>query len=84
MDKPIVDDELSHSTYWDQRYKGAIIGNETEDPDNTSDESRVKSLETYDWFRTWEHLDLWIRKILLERFTQPRILHLGCGNSVSQ
>ena len=90
MDKPQVDDKLAHATYWDQRYKDAIIdasntldASITSDESNTSDESRHgEDLETYDWFRTWEHLDSWIRNILLHKFTQPRVLHLGCGNSV--
>ena len=37
--------------------------------------------EAYDWFRDWEQLGAWF-KIHLSR-PDARILHLGCGNSVS-
>ena len=43
MDKPKIDDELAHPDYWNQRYKDA---NGRED------------LETYVWYRTWDHLEL--------------------------
>jgi hypothetical protein len=81
MDKPQVNDELRYATYWDNRYKDEIVI--ISDASNITAGSRHKEkLQTYDWFRTWEHLETWIRNILLHKFTQPRVLHLGCGNSV--
>ena len=37
--------------------------------------------DSYDWFRTWEHLEAWFKNHLSG--SNARILHLGCGNSVS-
>ena len=67
MDKPKIDDELAHPDYWNQRYKDAT-GRE--------------DLETYVWYRTWEHLELWFKEHLTIGHKQPRILHLGRGNNV--
>ena len=41
----------------------------------------VRVEEAYDWFRDWEQLGVWFKDHLTE--PQARILHLGCGNSVS-
>ena len=37
--------------------------------------------EAYDWFRDWEQLGAWFK----DHLSRPhaKILHLGCGNSVS-
>ena len=37
--------------------------------------------EAYDWFRDWEQLEAWLK----DHLSRPdaKILHLGCGNSVS-
>lgn len=37
--------------------------------------------EAYDWFRDWEQLEAWFKDHLSR--PQAKILHLGCGNSVS-
>ena len=37
--------------------------------------------DSYDWFRNWEHLEAWFKNHLSR--SNARILHLGCGNSVS-
>ena len=37
--------------------------------------------EAYDWFRDWEQLGAWFKNHLSR--PDVRILHLGCGNSVS-
>jgi len=93
MDK--VDDELAHPEYWDKRYETTVSGNQisaacsaTErSGSDTNDEdesvySQETDMETYDWFRSWEHLESWLRDNLPPSSTSPRILHLGCGNSV--
>lgn len=36
---------------------------------------------TYDWFRDWEQLGAWFKDHLSR--PQAKLLHLGCGNSVS-
>ena len=37
--------------------------------------------EAYDWFRDWEQLDAWFKDHLPR--PHAKVLHLGCGNSVS-
>ena len=61
-------EELAHAEYWDQRYL------------SSSDSS-------YEWFKPFEILKPFLSKHLPVpsvgvNGTNPRILHLGCGNSV--
>ena len=83
---------LVHPDYWNKRYKDAILESSASSANSSTIETDlpaglVKSndnaeLGTYDWFRTWEHLETWFKKHLTTEPKQPRILHLGCGNSV--
>ena len=93
-----IDDELAHAEYWDERYKTSVSelpvshsssfisqegsDNETGDEDEDGSKDREVVLDTYDWFRSWEHLESWCKENLPPSSTRPRILHLGCGNSV--
>lgn len=69
------DDEnelLAHPEFWDARYSNAPEG-EGHAP-------------THEWFRTYQDLELFFRKHLVEwraPETNPRIVHLGSGDSVS-
>ena len=61
-------EELAHAEYWNQRYS------------SSSDSS-------YEWFKSFETLKPFLCKHLPDPFAgldaiNPRILHLGCGNSV--
>lgn len=65
------DQQLSNSEYWDSRY----VTSNGDDP-------------THEWFRSFDHLLPFLSKNLLEqpgRTAQdnPKILHLGSGDSVS-
>lgn len=71
MEETKVDDELARSEYWNARYAKEGV------------EDKPDALETYDWFRSWEHLEDWFQSTLPSPSTHPKILHLGCGNSVS-
>lgn len=67
------DQELSLAEYWDGRYANAEA--EAEAP-------------THEWFRSFGHLLPYLERNLLKvaGFTaqdDPRILHLGSGDSVS-
>lgn len=90
-------DELAHPEYWNIRYQTSITGRPRSpafsigDSDSVSSENETedqiaeqakRDLNTYDWFRNWEHLETWIKQILPASETCPKILHLGCGNSV--
>ncbi|TPX15038.1 uncharacterized protein E0L32_004868 [Thyridium curvatum] len=67
------DDEnelLAHPEFWDARYSNAPEG-EGHAP-------------THEWFRTYQDLELFFRKHLVEwraPETNPRIVHLGSGDS---
>ena len=61
-------EELAHAAYWNQRYS------------SSSDSS-------YEWFKSFASLKPFLSKHLPDpstwvNGTDPRILHLGCGNSV--
>lgn len=90
-------DELAHCEYWNTRYKTSTVQRplspassvrttelaNTQANSNYEDKGRQDGdLDSYDWFRNWEHLETWIRNTLPQSTTQPKILHLGCGNSV--
>ena len=58
--------ELGFPDYWNKRY-GKGAGSEQ---------------ATHEWFRTFEKLRLFLEKELPNARSEPRILHLGCGDSV--
>lgn len=58
--------EFGHPEYWNKRYENGL---ESEGG-------------TYEWFRTFQKLRPFFTRTLPEPNTKPRILHLGCGNSV--
>ena len=61
-------EEIATAEYWDTRYS-----------------STTES--TYDWFKTYDNLKPFLSRHLPapkdERGVNVRLLHLGCGNSVS-
>jgi EEF1A lysine methyltransferase 4 len=70
--------EFSLVSYWDNHYSA-----ESKDPQSGSNES-------YDWYRTFEHLRPFLERHLpsptptttsSSSSASPRILHLGCGTS---
>ncbi len=58
--------ELGFPDYWNKRYE---TGSEVDGG-------------THEWFRTFEKLRPFLEKTLPKPSAQPRILHLGCGDSV--
>lgn len=61
---------LAHPEYWDARY------------------SNPSSVPTYEWFKSFDSLKPFFAKHLPPPISNdgsksPRILHLGCGNSVN-
>jgi hypothetical protein len=59
-------EELSRADYWDERYRG----------DDSKD-------ATFEWFKSFSNLESLFSKCLPKPAGAfPRILHLGCGNSV--
>ena len=84
-------DELAHAEYWDERYKNLLNGEPHRSEDSATDNEKSviddndeskKDLMTYDWFRGWDYLESWCRENLPPTSAHPKILHLGCGNSV--
>lgn len=65
--------ELAHPTYWNERYASEQEAGE----DDTK-----PTLGSYEWFRNFEDLRSFFEKHLPPPLSGPRILHLGCGNSV--
>jgi hypothetical protein len=64
-----MEEDLSHASFWDQRY--ANSGGDA---------------PTHEWFKSFESLKPFFYNHLIERRRSdynPRILHLGCGDSVS-
>ena len=59
--------ELSTQEHWDSRYAG----------------DRDDGLGEHEWFRSFEELRPFLMKYLPDSAARPRILHLGCGTSVS-
>lgn len=59
-------EELATAEYWDTRY------------------SKSNAVETYEWFKGYDNTSLrdFFTKHLPQSCSKPRILHLGCGNSV--
>lgn len=58
---------LSTQEHWDSRYAGG----------------REDGLGEHEWFRSFKELRPFLAKHLPSHAVQPRILHLGCGTSVS-
>lgn len=84
--------ELSHPTYWDKRYAGKfdpeteeIIQDESERPDNVT---ATEEIESFEWFKDFQSLKPFFERHLPSPEAKegaekgPRVLHLGCGNSV--
>lgn len=59
---------------WNTRYEKA----------ETKDASGDSHVESFDWFRSFERIKPFLEKYLPAATAAPRLLHLGCGNSVSQ
>ncbi|CAK7566794.1 MAG: hypothetical protein SEPTF4163_004746 [Sporothrix epigloea] len=89
MDETHNDEVLSHVEFWDGRYAEAegstgSDGNGIEAGNSLSIETAAP---THEWFRTYNDLEPFLRKVLFDRpgyrpVDHPRILHLGCGDSV--
>lgn len=62
--------ELSKAEYWEQRYK-------------TEESLEDGKPDEYEWFKTYTSLKPFLTKHMTEPQSNPRILHLGCGTSVS-
>lgn len=62
--------ELSRKEYWDERY---INESNLNQPDEAN----------YEWFKTFEQLRPFLQNHLPSPSSEPRILHCGCGTSVS-
>lgn len=60
--------ELGFPEYWNRRYENA---------------SKCENA-THEWFRSFEKLRPFLEKELPDPKLGPRILHLGCGDSVSK
>jgi len=58
--------ELGFPDYWNKRYE---TGSEIDGA-------------THEWFRTFEKLRTFFERTLPEASSEPRVLHLGCGDSV--
>jgi hypothetical protein len=58
---------LSTQEHWDSRYAGG----------------REDGLGEHEWFRSFKELRPFLVKHLPSHAIRPRILHLGCGTSVS-
>ncbi|KAF7874212.1 hypothetical protein EAF04_002884 [Stromatinia cepivora] len=83
--------ELSHPSYWDNRYAGKFdpeseefIHDENEGEGNVA---AKKEIESFEWFKDFQSLKPFFEKHLpspgknREEGKEPRVLHLGCGNS---
>ncbi|MCJ1320338.1 hypothetical protein MMC15_005676 [Xylographa vitiligo] len=57
--------ELGFPDYWNRRYA------------NVAESEQA----THEWFRTFDKLRLFLEKELPSASSEPRILHLGCGDS---
>lgn len=59
-------EELAEPDYWNARY------------------AKPADSETFEWFKSYKNLEAFFAKHMprADDNAQPRILHLGCGNSV--
>lgn len=72
MEEPSKTEELTFASFWDKRYDSRST-----DPSSTE--------PTHEWFRGFSSLKPWLKKHLFDVWPaeqNPRILHLGCGDSV--
>lgn len=88
-------EELQYASYWDRRYRAEqskpTSTSTTDTPDNgiTKDDSTTETQEeniipAFEWFRDFAKLKPFLEKYLpREKKTEKRLMHLGCGNSVS-
>ena len=74
MKGPSNTTELAYPEYWNARY-----GSQLHIGENSPDQA----LESYDWFGTFDKIHPFLLKCLPPASSGIRILHLGCGNSVS-
>lgn len=74
-------EKLSHAEFWDGRY--AAEKGDARAPRDEEDGTEGE-LGNFEWFRTFEDLKQFFGKRLPASELQPEILHLGCGNSVSE
>lgn len=65
--------ELAFANFWDDRYTKQ---------DHKADPATVGN-EDYEWFRTYAKLRPFLERHLPSSSTNPRIVQLGCGTSVS-
>lgn len=63
--------ELSRKEYWDERYSKEADSKNFDQPN-------------YEWFKTFEQLRPFLQNHLTPASSNPRIVHLGCGTSVSR
>lgn len=64
-------ERLAHPEFWDARYSNAPEGEDA---------------PTHEWFRTYQDLEAFFQNHLVKwraPETNPRIVHLGSGDSVS-
>lgn len=66
-------EQLAHASYWDRRYR-TNDGGDALDTDGTG---------AYDWFKSFQAIRPFLERHLPGVDSAPKILHLGCGNSVS-
>lgn len=73
LPSPLVEDiieagKLGSSSYWNSEYSICAI-----------------EASSHEWFRTFEEIWPWMAKYIINRLPpelNPRLLHLGCGDSV--
>jgi hypothetical protein len=66
-------EEFAFPGYWDKRYLEEI---------KRSTNLKEATVESFEWFKTFEKLRPFFSKHLLPPPNTCHILHLGCGNSV--
>lgn len=70
--------ELAKPEYWDRRYLGIDTANREEGAGGNNQDSR-----SHEWFRSFERIRPFLLKNLPPVAENPRIVHMGCGTSVS-
>ncbi len=73
-------EKLSHANFWDERYAAEKV--ERTPKKDESEDGTEGELGNFEWFRTFNDLRDFFGKKLPSSDFNPRILHLGCGNSV--
>ncbi|CAK7269381.1 hypothetical protein SEPCBS119000_003539 [Sporothrix epigloea] len=89
MDESHDDEILSHAEFWNGRYAEIKKISSYENNGTEVDTSSPTEFDgpTHEWFRTYRDLEPFLQKTLFERpgcrpADNPRILHLGCGDSI--